>query len=96
LTTGTGYSPDTDGFISQYGNVSKTNVIEDVSIYNTSVDAGFARRLSDAVTAPALNQLYQSGTSQFPLDNAPPSRTSSSLTAFNKFMGNPVTGDTIY
>lgn len=94
LTTGTGYSSDTDGFISPYGNVSKTNIIEDVAIYNTSVDAGFGRRLSDAITAPALNQLYQSGTSQF--GGAPPSRTSTALTSFNKFMANPVTGDTIY
>jgi hypothetical protein len=86
------YAAEVDGFISKYGAVPKDNVIDNTAIFN-SLDAGFGRNLSEAITAPALNRLWMAGTSLY--SGSPPDAVSGS-TSFNSFIQNPSNGDVIY
>ena len=52
-TSGVGYKTEVDGFVS--GNIKKDDVVT-VSDFNT-LDSGYARRLSEAITVSSFNQL---------------------------------------
>jgi hypothetical protein len=89
-TTDREYRSEVDGFISTYGSIPKNNVITDITIFN-SLDAGYGRNLNEAIVAPSIDKMHDpaNGYASPPLRN-------SSFTAFEKYMEQPTTGDTVY
>ena len=87
------YVSEADGFISKYGNVPKDNIITDISVFNT-IEAGFGRRLSEAINSVNINTLSWPG-AQFS-SNFPPARIDSNDTAYSRRLAGPTTGDIVY
>ena len=93
--SGTEYVSEADGFISRYGNVPKDNVITDISVFNT-IEAGYGRRLSEAIVAPALSDIYMAATVKYGLRGAPPAKNDYSDVGYPLRLSGPSTGDIVY
>lgn len=91
---GTGYVSEADGFISAYGNVPKDLEV-DIASFDT-IEAGYGRRLSEAITAPAMSDMYMSATPQYGLRSAPPSKSAYSDAGYPLRLAGPSTGDIVY
>jgi len=89
------YVSEADGFISKYGNVPKDNIITDISVFNT-IEAGYGRRLTDAIPAVALSNIYMAGTPYYGLRTAPPAKTDYADVGYPLRLSGPSTGDTVY
>jgi hypothetical protein len=81
----TGYNSNVDGLLI---GVPK-DVVVDTAIFNT-LDAGFGRNLSEAITAPSIDKMADTSVRSIPgyADN--------SFTSITRFMQQPTNGDTVY
>lgn len=83
------YQLNTDGFISQYGNVPRDEIIDNINTTYNSLDAGFGRNLNEAITAPILQYMaYQ--------DFIPARPVNAFTGSYTRFMNNATGGDVIY
>lgn len=99
-TSGADYKPRVDGFLID---VSK-DIVQNVAVFNT-LDSGYQRNLSEAITAPAISDLYQEGTQRaneaysgsFANNTkvAPPSFPTRSSTTRSVRLSGPISGVTV-
>jgi len=83
------YQRETDGFISQYGNVPRDEIIDNINTTYNSLSAGFGRNLNEAITGQALNKIT--------IGDIVPARPVGAFTgAYSRFIENAVNGDVIY
>lgn len=88
--SGTGFKTEVDGF--QGANVPKTDVVT-LSDFDTNVDAGFGRRISEAITSLTFNNLHKGswyyggfGVPQYPTSGG----------GYSYYLRQPTDGNTVY
>ena len=81
------YRSEVDGFTNIQGSVQPI-VIDDTSVYN-SLDAGFGRRLSEAIDSPSIDKMHDLSNPW----NGPPLQSNG---VYSRFMEQPGNGDTVF
>ena len=73
-------------------------VVDDITIFNTSIASGYGRRLSEYITAPTIDKLFHTYSGDrvgSQLNSNPPTRTGYSQ-PYDIFLQAPLSGATVY